>query len=322
MRKLCFISLVFLLCVGSAVAGESDRGSIVSRADQFLTISLRTSQGDEDCLACNLTHPNLAVCDPTTSDIQWHADYLNGDFAQTSWSGMPYAFGNGYNPDDDVQGSIDACKSIGNHLCHYSGNDCGYPGCDWAVGTECTALVCWAGGVSRRGSCHMGEVGGTIEWDDAKQASFLSWCSHHAVLIESRSGQILTILEATGNWPVSRRIDKALSDYSSYTPHDFNDVIAAEGSDGVLLATQRGDSVKLLWKVDSASNVRWYEFQYWDESAEIWVTFDDQDFVGVGEYMSNYSGPGAASLVYRVRENDTGGKRHSRCETVAFEASN
>jgi len=321
MRPRWVPGLFFLLLAGGGLAGESDREVIVARATEFLCIELETvGPEDPDCLDCNLAHPNLIVCDPTTSDIQWHADFLGGGFAHHSWSGMPYAFGSGWTPADDVQGAIDDCRSLGNHLCHYNGNGCGYPGCAWAVGTECTALVCYAGGVPRKGTYHMPEHGVGITWNDVKQASYLNKAGSHVVLVESRAGGTLTILEATGSYPVSRRVDRSLSNYSDYSPYDFKDVAAAEGSEGVLIASIAGAAVELAWTVDSASAVRWYEFQYWDPDARMWVTFDEQEFTGVGRYTSRHHGADAASLIYRIREHEQGGGRGVHCETMAHAA--
>jgi hypothetical protein len=314
--------------------GIADRDVIVSRMNEFLDITLSTnSQVDEWCLTMHLEHPNyqtifcsgLLPDEMHCSDILWHQDFLNGYPAHIGWWGMPYALGNGYTPDDDVQGAIDECRALGNHTCHYDGNGCGYPGCAWSVGTDCSAAVSWALGIPREGTWNLGSetCGKEIKnWDDVKKASYICRRGEdgHVVLVESRAVNELTVLEATGNYPVTRR-DTHPTDYYrdlGYTPWDAKAVADAEGSDGILLAEASGEAVKLTWRVESARGARYYEFQYWDEVAGLWITIAEQDFHGPGDYAASYSGPGAASLIYRLRENEWDGARIVHGETVAY----
>lgn len=325
MRNNLWIALGILLCACGAVAGESDRDAIVSRMQEFLSITLSTNeQVDDVCLVGNLQHPNLVGGQYNTSDILWHSDFLNGSLAHVGWWGMPYAYGNGHTPDNSPQSAYNACKAVGNHKEDYNAHSCGYPGCSWSGGADCSTAVSYAGGISRYGTCDLASTTCGVQissWDQVKKASYLSLCDSHVVLVESRSGSSVTVLEATGAYPVSCRSDKSQSDYSSYTYWDFKDVAAAEGSDGLLIVRVAGGGVELIWSIESAHSARWYEFQYWNEAAGIWVTFDEQDFRGTGEYRSNCSAEGAESLIYRVRENEWGGRRLPHCETRAIGAS-
>jgi len=336
MKRSCLFLTGLLLIASPAIgAGIANRDVIVSRMNQFLDITLSTNtQMDEWCLIMNLEHPNyLNGCDGSTpeqphcSDILWHPDFLNGNRTYLGWWGMPNAFGNGYTPDHDVQGAIDDCRAIGNHKCHYDSSGCGWPGCAWSVGTDCSAAVSWALGIPREGTWNLGSsaCGVEIEWDNVKKASYV--CKRgsddaHVVLVESRVGDELTILEATGNYPVARW-DKHDVDYyitRSYTPWDAKAVADPEGSDGILLAEADGENVDLTWRVESAGSARYYEFQYWDGAAGYWMTIAEQDFHGPGDYIARYSASDAASLIYRVRENEWSGVRIAHGETVACPA--
>jgi len=336
MRWTCRVPLGFLLIASPVMGGGiANRDVIVSRMNQFLEITLSTNtQMDDWCLTMNLEHPNyLNGCDGSTpeqphcSDILWHPNFLNGIPGPFNWSGMPYAFGNGYTPDDDVQGAIDDCRAIGNHKCHYyyEEDPCVYPGCAWSVGTECSAAVSWALGIPREGTWNLGSETCGVEiknWDNVKKASYICRRGQdgHVVLVESRDGNELTILEATGDYPVTRE-DKHDVDYyvtRGYTPWDAKAVADPEGSDEILLAEADGDNVKLTWRVENAGSARYYEFQYWDEVAGLWVTIAEQDFHGPGDYVASYSAPNAGSLICRVRETEWNGVRVAHGETVAY----
>jgi len=153
MRGNCLF-LMCLLLVGSPAMGDgiADRDVIVSRMSQYLDIILETNtQMDDECLTLNLEHPNyqtpccsgLPPYEGHCSDILWHEHFLNGIPGYICWWGMPYSYGGDYTPDDDVQGAVDECRGLGNHWCHYT-----CTGCDWSAGSDCSAAVSWALGMS------------------------------------------------------------------------------------------------------------------------------------------------------------------------------
>jgi hypothetical protein len=330
MRGNCLF-LMGLLLVGYPAMGDgvAKRDVIVSRMNQFLDITLQTNtQMEDECLTLNLEHPNYqTVCcsgwppyEMHCSDILWHEHFLNGIPGYIGWSGMPYSYGGGYTPDHDVQGAIDGCKGLGNHTCHYT-----CMGCAWAVGVDCSAAVSWALGIPREGTWNLGSTACGVEitdWDNVKNASYICKPGAHVVLVESRDGNWLTILEATGDYPVARWDTHLWTFYRDlgYTPWDAKAVADAEGSDGILLAEADGEGVELTWRVESAGRPRYYEFQCWDEVAGYWVTIAEGDFCGPGDYVARYSTPDAASLIYRVLENEWSGVRIAHGETVAYPA--
>jgi hypothetical protein len=183
--------------------------------------------------------------------------------------------------------------------------------------------VSWALGIPRQSTWTLGDTTCGVkitDWDNIKKASYICKPGAHVVLVEDRVGEELTILEATGDYPVGRW-DKHDADYyenDGYTPWDAKAVADNEGSDGILLARADGDNVELAWRVESAGSARYYEFQYWDGARSLWVTIAEQDFRGPGDYVASYSGPDAASLIYRVRENEWSGVRIAHGETVAY----
>jgi hypothetical protein len=194
------------------------------------------------------------------------------------------------------------------------------------VGAKCSRLVCYAANV---GDCNTNTesldddaFGVLIPWDNVRDATYLVKANAHTVLVKTRNGPQVTVIEQTGRYPVGREAVKAISDYEDdeedgeYHPRDFVDVANAQGSDGVLLAWVAGDQVELTWMVETANDARWYEFQYWDAARATWWTISQQDYRGVGDYRA--SGPFRSPLtVYRVLEVDWMGCKIAHGETVA-----
>ncbi len=335
-ETIIILFLVALHVPQPAPAGIADRDEIVSRMQEFLDINLQTNeQVDDSCLAQNLMREeytwgcNCSVdpndLQPCCSDIYWHEDFLDSNLTHVGWWGMNYRYGGEDPPNASaVQAKLNNCYGAGAHKCHHDYGDTDA----WAIGTDCSASVSYAGGIPREGTCGLDDddVGVEIEWDNVRPGSYVNKCGSHVVLVKEKEGDCLTILEQTGGWPVGWQIEDRNYHYYSnlgYTPFDFIAVANTQGGDGVLLARLRADgSVKLTWRVDSAHDTRWYEFQYWDENAGMWVTFEEQDYIGPGSYQANYATGigGDGALVFRLLENEWGGCRIPHSETKALAA--
>ena len=202
------------------------------------------------------------------------------------------------------------------------------------MGCDCSAAVCYAGDISRVGTSLLDSdaYGVGCGWDYMQKGTYIvkyvppnspAPAAGHVVLVSGMVGTTATILEQTGDYPVGRYADREHDDYPNPPWHyrDFVDVASANGSEGLLIARATGAGIELVWTVESAARTRWYEFQYWNEPDGIWVTFDEVDYHGVGEYRSTCSTAGAAGLIYRVRENEWGGRKLTHSETRARAAS-
>lgn len=332
----CVLAAAVLADAGLCMAvemGESDRGVIVSRMRGFLEIPLSTNrQQDWDCLVRNLDRDEYrcSTCDctedwpvdpqPCRSDILAHYEFLHGVMSHAEWQGMNYLFGGTDTPDRqmEIQNRIDACRGLGAHQCHHG---CGHPA-SWAVGADCSSAVSYAGGVTRGNTSALNsdDYGVVLPWSLVQKASYIVKSQVHVVLVESRDGQSIQILEQTGHYPVGRRAARSISYYQDrdYTPRDFCAVASAQGSDGKLLASIAGEKVRLSWRVDSASGTRWYEFQRRDPGRAAWVVVSRQEFRGPGVYEVECD-LGPAGAVYRVAEMELAGTSVEHTGTLAFE---
>jgi len=312
--------------------GESDRGVIVSRMREFLDIRLSTNrQQDWDCLVLNLDRDEYrcSSCDcnenwpvdpqPCRSDILAHHEFLHGVMSHTEWEGMNYLFGGTDTPDRqvEIQNRIDACRGLGAHQCHHG---CGHPA-SWAVGADCSSAVSYAGDVTRGNTSALNSdnYGVILPWYRVRNGTYIVRSQMHVVLVESRDGQSIQILEQTGHFPVGRRVARSISFYEDrdYTPRDFCAVASAQGSDGKLLATAAHGKVRLSWRVDSAGDTRWYEFQRRDPGRSAWTLISRQDFRGGGVYETECA-RGAAGAVYRVVEIERAGTSVGHTGTIAL----
>ena len=312
----CLVSLVAMVFLVSPATGNgvADPDAIVSRMRRFLDIQLCTNP---DHLEENLQNINYAGCGSNCREVSDMYSYLGG-LVYACWNGMPYAYGRGDTPDDDVQALIDHGRALGNHQCHYLCRGCGYPGCDWSVGVDCSAAVCYAMGVPRVGTYALDtdDLGVPCDLSALQPGCYLVKPGHHVVLVSSVIPA--RIMEATGVHPVTR--ETSLTDINElldtgYVARTPIAVAEAQGSDGFLTAVDHGGTVHLVWHVDSAGGARWYEFQYYDATGGWWRTFAECDAEGHGDYTADCTLPEAATLIFRVRENTWDGRRIPHGET-------
>ena len=322
MRRELFLAIgTAIALVGSTGAGGAavaDPDEIVARMRRFVTIELCTSQ-DPVQREDNLLNTHYLGCGdgcPTSSDI--YTQFLDGQLEWACWYGMPYAYGRGDTPDDEVQAWIDQGSALGNHQCHYQCWGCVYPGCDWSVGVDCSAAVCYALGIPRVGSYGLDsdDVGVPCDPGSLQRGCYLVKPGAHVMLVSDVASH--TVIEATGAAPVVRETARYTfpelfaMGYVARLPIAVAD---AQGSDGFLIAEPGGAAVHLVWHVDSCRNSCWYEFQFFDSARGRWRTFAERDAAGPGDYRATYTGPGAADLVYRVCEHQRDGRRIVHGET-------
>ena len=333
--KMGRIQRAALLLVGlsatPAGAAVTSRAEMVARALEYLEIELQTNeQMDSVCLHQNLDRSeyDVATCggappdSMNSSDFLWHADFLAGE-GETffGWSGMPYAYGSGSAPEQlTIQTAINECAGLGNHECHYNGNGCGWPGCDWSVGVDCSGAVSYAWGISYVGTYALADPQYSVEKADRaslKPGAIFNSPGEHVVLIEKKAGSLVDILEATGNYPVYRRrydLDMYLAFPSpTYRAFDSKHVADNQVTDGVFGAfLAAGGCARLIWNVQRARDVRWYEFQFRLRGESIWRTFRRENFDRTRVYEAVYTpelGGGAENLIFRVLEVGWNGRR-------------
>ena len=248
-KTIITILILFVFCHHNTLAARDNRYDIVNAMDQFLTVCWYS--GDQGaCLDANLEHPNYSVStcggyppdNMYESDFLWHPDFLNGLSSEFSACGMPYCFGGNTFPADLANDACN-CKALGAHSCHYYGNNYNV---SWATGTDCSAAVCYALDIPRVGTALLDtdEYGVLIDWDDLDVASYIVKANSHVVLVEDNWYGSLSILEATGAYPVSRRVARTAASYLSagYQPRDAVAVVTG----GPVLAV----SGRISWSPD------------------------------------------------------------------------
>ena len=248
-RIMAGLLLALILLPQAAQAARDNREDILAAMTEFLTVPWESAT-ESACLESNLLHENYDVqlCDGTSdsehhcSDFLWHPDYLDDDMGTPlpfSAMGMPYLYGGNTYPFNLAAEALD-CRALGAHYCHYKGN---HRNVSWATGTDCSAAVSYALEVERvaTGSLDTDDFGTVIEWDELQMSSYVVKSGSHVVLVEDNAAGTLTILEATGAYPVSRRKVTPDTYYltAGYTPRDpagLEDPVTAVGDPVVPIA--------------------------------------------------------------------------------------
>jgi hypothetical protein len=305
---------------GDSEAQVASRDCMIARCEAYRGIPLSTNcQMDHECLVQNLLRSEYEASECNgnspherhSSDILWHPEFLDGQLAHICWWGMPYAYGGGTAPDQSVvQAEIDNCKGIGNHRCHYEGAGCGFPGCDWSVGVDCSGAASHVWGVAYHGSCDLGPGHGVpISKANLDRGSILSLCGVHVAIFASWNGQDYDLYEATGVYPVFRLVYSAPhEDYASYAAYDSKHVVDNQAADGNLSVCEREGRVELAWRTVMEKEVRWFEFQRSDSPNGPFHTISERLNAGQGDYRhSDMPGPGV--WYYQVCETDDNWRR-------------